>query len=159
MAKAFNITHSMLSADETIELFPLLNRNAVVGALYSPGDGMVDPSMLCNALLKLAKQTGCAEVVENCSVQRILATTNDRGKRVVCGVDTSSGTIKSNCIVNATGVWGGDLLAPFGISLPVIPMKHSYIVTDAIDGMSGRYSQASKRRQLISPPKTNRSTC
>lgn len=138
IAKSFNITHSMLSIDETIDLFPLLNRDAIVGAFYSPGDGMIDPSMLCDALVKLAKQTGCAEVVEHCSVKRILATSNNRGNRVVCGVETSNGIIKTKCIVNATGVWGRDLLRPFGISLPLIPMKHSYVVTDAIEGMRGR---------------------
>lgn len=138
MAKYFNIEHSMLSADETVQLFPLLRREAIIGALYSPGDGMIDPTSLCNALVKLAKETGNAHIQEHCSVHRMLTTSNARGKQMICGVETSAGLIKTKCVVNATGVWGCDLLKEYGISLPLIPMKHSYIVTDSIEGMKGK---------------------
>lgn len=127
----------MLSADETIKMFPLLSRDTIIGALYSPGDGMIDPSMLCNALIKLSKETGCANVIENCAVEQIVTTSNNRGNCVISGVQTSNGLIKTKCVVNATGVWGSELLKPYGISLPIIPMKHSFIITDSIDGMKG----------------------
>lgn len=127
----------MLSTNETLNLFPLLNRYAIYGALYSPGDGVIDPTMLCNALTKLAKKLSGAEVFENCSVNRILINQNERGKNVVTGVETSDGIIKTNCIVNATGVWSRDLIEEYGITLPVIPMKHAYIVTEPIEGIRG----------------------
>lgn len=55
----------------------------------------------------------------------------------VQGVKTASGVIKTNIIVNATGVWGRDLLEPHGVFLPLIPMKHSYVVSETIDGVQG----------------------
>lgn len=127
----------MLSTAEALNLFPLLNRDAVFGALYSPGDGVIDPTMLCNALTKLAKKSSSAEVFENCSVNKILIGQNERGKNVVTGVETSNGIIKTDCIVNATGVWSRDLIEEHGITLPVIPMKHAYIVTEPIEGIRG----------------------
>lgn len=48
----------MISPKEAKDLFPLLDENAFTGALYSPGDGTVDPAMLVSALTKYAKQNG-----------------------------------------------------------------------------------------------------
>lgn len=127
----------MLSPDETLELFPLLNRNAFVGALFSPGDGIIDPTMLCSALTQLSTQTSNAKVIENCDVREILTEKTERGVPKIIGLRTEYGVIRTNCVVNATGVWGRDLLEPFGITLPMIPMKHSYIVSEPIKGIRG----------------------
>ena len=40
-------------------------------------------------------------------------------------------------VVNATGVWGRNLLEPHGISLPLVPMRHAYVVSEAIEGVRG----------------------
>lgn len=45
------------------------------------------------------------------------------------------GSIKSNLVINATGVWGSELLKPLGIALPLIAFKHSYVVSEAIPGL------------------------
>lgn len=127
----------MLSPDETVKRFPMLNRNALVGSLYSPGDGIIDPTMLCNALTKLAIQTSNARIIEDCPVNEILTVKNEKGLKKIIGLRTEHGDIKTNCVVNATGVWGRDLIEPLGITLPLIPMKHSYVVSETIDGING----------------------
>lgn len=48
----------MLTPQETVRLAPILNGNNFTAALYSPGDGCVDPSMLCSALIKGATGKG-----------------------------------------------------------------------------------------------------
>ncbi|XP_037027162.1 sarcosine dehydrogenase, mitochondrial-like [Bradysia coprophila] len=137
IAKVFNIEHSMLSTEETLKIFPLLNPNTFVGSLHSPGDGIIDPTMLCNALTKLAIQSGKAQVIENCAVKGIKVDQNDRGVKRIIGVETDLGVINTTAVVNATGVWGRDLIEPHGITLPLVPMKHSYIVTESIKGIRG----------------------
>lgn len=127
----------MLTTDETLKIFPLLNPNAFVGALHSPGDGIIDPTMLCNALTKLAVKTKNAQVFENCAVTEILTEQNEHGAKKIVGLKTELGEIKTKCVVNATGAWGRDLIEPFGISLPLIPMKHSYVVSEPINGIQG----------------------
>lgn len=47
------------------------------------------------------------------------------------------GSIKANAVVNATGVWGRNLLEPHGISLPLVPMRHAYVVSETIQGVRG----------------------
>lgn len=137
IAKIFNIEHSMLSNEETLNIFPLLNAQTFVGSLYSPGDGIIDPTMLCNALTKLAIESNRAQVIENCAVKKIIVDQNDRGVKRIIGVETEYGVIRTDTVVNATGVWGRDLIEPLGITLPLIPMKHSYIVTEPIEGIRG----------------------
>ncbi|KAG4075763.1 hypothetical protein HA402_003589 [Bradysia odoriphaga] len=137
IAKVFNIEHSMLSTEETLNIFPLLNPDTFVGSLHSPGDGIIDPTMLCNALTKLAIKSRKAQVIENCVVKGIKVDQNDRGVKRINGVETDLGIINTTAVVNATGVWGRDLIEPHGITLPLVPMKHSYIVTESIKGIRG----------------------
>lgn len=137
IAKVFNMEHSMLSTEETLKIFPMLNPHTFIGSLYSPGDGMIDPTMLCNSLTKLAKVTNNAKVIEDCSVDKIIVDQNERGTKRIIGVETEYGIISTDTVVNATGVWGRDLIKPHGITLPLIPMKHSYIVTEQIKGLRG----------------------
>ncbi|KAL5291158.1 SARDH family protein [Megaselia abdita] len=107
-----------------------------MGALYSPGDGVVDPAMLCTALTRAATARG-ATVIENCIVNDLVVENNGRNGKKVVGVSTPHGTIKTNTVVNATGVWGRDLIEKHGSSLPLVPMKHSYIVSESIPGVRG----------------------
>lgn len=48
-----------------------------------------------------------------------------------------AGTIKTNTVVNATGVWGNDLLKPHGVHLPLVPMKHAYVISETIKEVQG----------------------
>lgn len=137
IGKAMGIETSILSPNETKEIFPLLNSKSFMASLYSSGDGNIDPSMLCNALTKLATKTGNAEVFEDCPVTKILTEDTQNNVKKIIGIQTDAGVIRTNCVVNATGVWGCDLIEPFGINLPLIAMKHAYIVTEPVDGISG----------------------
>lgn len=137
IAKVYGIEHAMLTIDETLKLAPFLNRDAFVGSLHSPGDGIIDPTMLCNALTKLAVRTSNVKVIEDCPVREILTEQNDRGVRTIVGLRTEFGDIRTKCVVNAAGAWGRDLIEPLGITLPLIPMKHSYVVSEPIDGVRG----------------------
>lgn len=133
---ALGIENQILSPEETQKLFPLLDPKAFIGALYSPGDGVMDPAMLCTALRRAATTNG-AKVIENCDVQEILVEERcARGKKVV-GVATPFGNIRTEMVVNATGVWGRDLVARLGSHLPLLPMKHAYIVSESIPGVRG----------------------
>lgn len=76
-------------------------------------------------------------MIENCEVKSIKVDQNDRGVKRIIGVETDCGVVNTTTVVNATGVWGRDLIEPHGITLPLVPMKHSYIVTESIKGIRG----------------------
>lgn len=49
------------------------------------------------------------------------------------GVETPYGIIKSKVILNAAGVWSGNIAQMIGLNIPLVPMKHAYIVTEPMN--------------------------
>lgn len=137
LGSALGIENRIVSPKETSEIFPLLDTNSFYGALHSPGDGSIDPSMLCTALTRSATETGNARVIENCIVKKLLTEDHSSGVKRMVGLKTNFGDIESGCVVNATGVWGRDLIESLGFSLPLIPMRHAYVVSEPIEGVFG----------------------
>lgn len=137
LGKAMGIESHILSRKEIREMYPLINARILEATLYSPGDGNIDPTLLCNALKQLAVKEYDALAVEDCPVKRILVEENSLGVKRVTGVKTRFGDIKTNCVVNATGAWGNDLIEPLGLKLPLVVFKHSYIVSESVEGIMG----------------------
>uniref|UniRef100_A0A336KQM0 CSON013804 protein n=1 Tax=Culicoides sonorensis TaxID=179676 RepID=A0A336KQM0_CULSO len=129
LGKKFGVESHVFGAKDASEMFPLLASESFKGALFSQEDGVVDPSMLCNQLVKKSKENGC-QVIENCNVSKINVTETKNGKMKVTGVETPFGEIKSDQIINTRGLWSQQHLThrrfPFTI------LKHSYIVTETI---------------------------
>lgn len=61
IAKVFGIDTHLLSPEETQEKFPLIDKDRILGAMYVPSDGVVDPTAFCKALTAGATKLG-AEV-------------------------------------------------------------------------------------------------
>lgn len=133
---SFGIESHIVDPAEVHKLFPLINPEVIVGGLYSPGDGVVDPALLCTALMKAATDGG-GKVVEKCPVSNILTKENDFGTTQVSGVVTPYGSIKTDCVVNCAGVWSREVAAMARLHLPLVPMKHSYVVSGSIPEVRG----------------------
>lgn len=58
LGKALGIPSQILDPNEAQKIFPLLDPSVFQMALYSPEDGTIDPSMACNALVKMATKNG-----------------------------------------------------------------------------------------------------
>lgn len=58
IGRCMNVECEILDPKETQQLFPLLDPESFYGALYSPGDGVVDPAMMCAALTRAASHGG-----------------------------------------------------------------------------------------------------
>lgn len=91
--------------------------------------------MFCSALIKGASKNG-GMVFENCPVTNINLD-RSTGTRKITGVETPLGTIKTTCVVNATGVWARKIAAMVDVDIPLSPMKHAYVVTDTMADVKG----------------------
>lgn len=132
----FKIESQMLSPRETVHLSPILDPKNFSAALYSPGDGVIDPTMYCSALVKGATNKGGIHF-ENCPVTNLILDRPGGIKKIV-GVETAShGTIRTKCVVNACGVWSRNIAHMAGVEIPLQPMKHAYIVTESIPAVKG----------------------
>ncbi len=132
MARSFGMPLELVSPQEAYAMFPLMNMDGVLGAAYTPTDGVIDPTMLTQALAKGARSHG-AQIFEATNVEAIQI---KRGR--VHAVVTDRGTIQTEVVVNAAGQWGGEVGKMVGLNLPVAPMAHLYIITRPIEGV-GRH--------------------
>ncbi len=133
MARSFGVPMELISPNQAKDLFPLMSLDGVIGAAYTPNDGSIDPTGLTNALSIGAKNRG-AKFFTNTNVEKI----NIKNGRV-SEVVTDKGTIKTEIVVNAAGMWGREVGKMVGLSLPVIPMAHLYIMTKPIEGVTSKF--------------------
>jgi 4-methylaminobutanoate oxidase (formaldehyde-forming) len=122
-AKTFGLPLELVSAAEAQELFPPLSSEGVLGAAYLPTDGYIDPSQLTHALAAGARRRG-ADVLTNTRVTEISV---ERGR--VTGVVTDRGEIETEIVVNAGGIFAGEIGRLAGVNVPLIPMAHEYLIT------------------------------
>lgn len=126
MAQIVGVREELISPQEAKELNPFLNLDGVLAASHLHGDGYLDATSVTMALAKGARQRG-AEIYRDTLVTAI--------KRNASGdwdVVTNNGTISTEIIVNAAGQWGVEIGNMVGVALPLVPMEHQYVVTEAI---------------------------
>ncbi len=70
MAGSFGVPMELISAKEAQDMFPLMSIDGVVGAAFTPNDGMIDPTGLTNALAAGAKSRG-ARIFQDTNVEKI----------------------------------------------------------------------------------------
>ena len=122
-AKTFGLPLDLLSAEAAQRLFPPMSTAGVLGAAYLPTDGYIDPSQLTFALAEGARRGG-AEIYTN---TRVTAIDVDRNR--VRGVVTDRGEIHAEIVVDAGGIFAGEIGRLAGVNVPVIPMAHEYLIT------------------------------
>jgi len=117
-AQTFGLPLELISAQEALELFPLMDIDGVLGAAYLPTDGYLDPSQLTYWFAEGAREGGC----------RIF--THTRVTAIEPGlVTTEWGAIECEAIVNAGGMFAAEIGRMAGVRVPIVPMAHEYVVT------------------------------
>ena len=122
-AKTFGLPLELISAEEAQRLFPPMALDGVLGAAYLATDGYIDPSQLTFALAEGARRGG-AEIATN---TRVTAIGVERGR--VTGIETDKGSVEAEVVVNAGGMFAGEIGRLAGVNVPVIPMAHEYLIT------------------------------
>ena len=114
----------IVGPEEIKKLSPITNTEGVIGALYDPLDGHLDPSGTTHAYAKAARKAGAEIVLRN----PVLETNQlpDGSWEIV----TRQGTVIAEHLVNAAGLWAREVGALAGVYLPLHPMEHQYLVTE-----------------------------
>ena len=126
-AKFYGLGFYEVSREEAKELHPLAQFDDVRCIMYEPDGGNVDPSGVTHAYAAGARLLG-AEIERFCPVTGTEARPD--GSWIV---RTEKGDIHAQWVVNAAGLWGREVAAMAGLSLPLQPTEHQYFVTEAID--------------------------
>ncbi len=114
----------IVTPEEIRKLSPITNTDGIIGGLYDPLDGHLDPSGTTHAYAKAARMGGAEIVLRNPVIE-----TNQRPDGT-WDVVTQNGTIHAEHVVNAGGLWAREVGAMAGIYLPLHPMEHQYLVTE-----------------------------
>ena len=135
MARAFGVEVEEISNERVQEMYPHLNLEGVVGAVYLPLDGQGDPANIALALAKGARQRG------GLIKERVKVTGMAKNGSRVTGVDWTdedgnSGHIEADMVVNCGGMWGHEVGRMAGVNVPLQACEHFYIVTEAIEGLT-----------------------
>ena len=128
-AEAFDLECQLLSPEQALERYPVMQVDDLVGAIWLPGDGKANPTDMTAAMARGARQNG-AQVFERTRVLDVLVQDNR-----VTGVRTDAGDIEAEIVVNCAGQWAkavGDLA---GVNVPLHSAEHFYVVTDPIEGV------------------------
>ncbi|HWT22744.1 MAG TPA: FAD-dependent oxidoreductase [Solirubrobacteraceae bacterium] len=126
-AETYGLRLDLLSPAEAHDRLPLLAVGDVLGAAWLPGDGYLDPALLALALADGARAHGVAFHTHT----RVTGL-DVRGGRVAA-VETDRGTIRTDTVVNAAGAAAGRLARMAGVVVPVVPMRHQYVVSEPLD--------------------------
>lgn len=116
----------MVDPERIRVLHPFYNLDGVIGALYTPDDGHVDPASVTNAFAWGARRRG-ATVKRN-----TLVTTTVQRHDGTWRVETKDGSYTSGVIVNAAGTYARQVGSWVGLEIPIVPMTHHYFVTEEV---------------------------
>lgn len=128
-AHSFGLEMELLTPQEALEIWPLMDISDVVGAAFMPTDGQANPSDITQALAKGARMAG-ATIFEDTKVTDLEM---ENGK--IRAVITEHGRIECEAVICCAGQWTRDFAARFGVNVPLVPMEHQYMVTEPFDGV------------------------
>ena len=134
-AETIGVECHMVGVDEIKKLWPLINAEGLVGALWHPTDGHIAPVDVTMALAKGARMAG-AKIYQQTTVTGI-----ERSASLEWLVKTDKGDIACEHVVCATGNYARQTAKMVGLEIPVIPVEHQYIVTD-VDPVLKEYREA-----------------
>ncbi len=129
--KVLGLNTYLMSPAEVHRKCPLMDVSDVVGALYDPMEGYLDPYGATIAFAKAARNQG-AEIYRHTRVMSL--TPSGRGSWLV---NTDRGTIEAEHVVNAGGLWAREVGQMAGVALPLVPMEHHYLITEDIPAIAG----------------------
>ncbi len=124
MASCFGLEVEVITPAEARELHPLLRIDDLVGAVFLPKDGQINPLDVAQAFAKGARLNG-ASIHENTPVNAIRVA-NGR----VAAVSTPRGEIAVEYVVNCAGMWAREVGHMAGVNVPLHAAEHFYVVTE-----------------------------
>jgi glycine cleavage system aminomethyltransferase T/glycine/D-amino acid oxidase-like deaminating enzyme len=131
-AAAYDLPCELVSPQRAQELWPPMRVDDLLGAIWLPGDGKVNPTDLTQSLAKGARTAG-ARIAERVRVTGFAVTDGVAGRRIT-GVLTDQGSVEAEVVVNCAGQWAKALGDLVGVPVPLHSAEHFYVVTESVQG-------------------------
>lgn len=131
-ASSWGIEARLIDAEECLKIYPLLNKEKVLGGLHIPSDGLALAARATQLLIERTRNAG-VRYLESTPVTGI-----ERSDRRVTGVRIPNGVIPADIIISCAGFWGVEVGAMVGVPIPLLPLAHQYAKTTAVPALAGR---------------------
>ena len=128
-AQLYDVNVEVLNPEQIKKIYPVINDEGILGGIFMPGDGQADPVGVTNLLAKAARNEG-VKIFQNSPVQKII-TKNGR----IHGVKVKNQIIECEYVVLATGMWSRQIGEDMGISIPLYPAEHFYVITEPMNDL------------------------
>ncbi len=132
LQNALGVPSRFVSLDEAAELCPIAGLEGVLAATYCPIDGHASPDAVVPGYAAGARAHG-ATVLTGVTANRIVL-----DEDAIVGVKTGVGTIATDTVVCAAGVWSPELARSAGLELPVTPYLREVGFTSPIADLPDR---------------------
>ena len=105
---------------------PAFRVEGILGGVFCPLNGKLNPLLLCRALAKGARRHKVIFLLGT-SVEGIQV---DGGR--ISSVRTTAGQIPCEWVVNAAGAWSADVAQMVGLTIPVRPGRGQVVITEPV---------------------------
>ena len=154
MQRSLGLKVDILDTRQINDVVPILDVKGMnaIGATFCPTDGHANPFKTTFAYANAAKRNGA-----NIYTQTKVIDIKLKNKRIN-EVKTDKGSIKTNTVVNAAGVWSKEVAKMIGVKLPNIPFRKEIMVTERLKPMfeamvisfkDGIYFSQQKEGQIV----------
>lgn len=127
VGKIIGFECEIIDPEKIRQLVPYANIEGVLAGAWTLNDGHVDPAGVCNAMAKGARDLGARVVTNNRVIDINQRSSGD------WEIVTEQGNIIAEHVVNAAGCYARQVSQMVGTDIPMINMKHTYIVTDTVE--------------------------
>jgi len=128
-AKAIGMDVEIISPSEAVKVMPQISDKDLYGAIYLPRDGHLDPYGTTTGMARIIREMG-VDVHTHTRVTGLELSPKGEIQKVI----TDKGSIKTNLVVNAAGMWAPRIAAMVGVYLPTTPVDHQHIAIKAVTG-------------------------
>ncbi len=122
----------LATAEEIVADCPIVDPKGLLGGLFDPHEGALDPHGTTHAFAGAARKRGADVILRN-RVTALAAQSNGHWR-----IDTEHGAVTAEHVVNAGGLWARRIGRMVGIDLPLTPMQHHYLITEDLPELVAR---------------------
>lgn len=128
-ARGIGLDAGVIGPEEARRLMPAISPDSLYGAVHLAADGHLDPHRATHAIADAARALGVR-------IRTGLRVTGFElsARREVNAVLTETGSIATELVVDAAGIWAPQVAAMVGAFIPSTPVDHQHIALKAVPG-------------------------
>ena len=129
--QTLGIDARLATPEQIVADCPIVDPAGLLGGLFDPHEGAVDPHGTTHAFAIAARKRGADVILRN----RVVGLTP---RADGWSVETELGTVFAQHVVNAGGLWARRVGRMAGVDLPLTPMQHHYLITEDLPELLAR---------------------